>query len=61
MIYIVKDVDWQSCLDLAKTCECCGKKLKVPHATHCSEKCLFKSIKKAKPFVPKKQRSKNSH
>jgi hypothetical protein len=32
-------------------CQKCGKKLTDPHATHCSEECLFDDIKKSKPFV----------
>ena len=34
-----------------KKCLICGKELKNPNATHCSEKCLFKSIEKSKSIL----------
>ena len=37
-----------------KKCLICGKVLKVQDATHCSEKCLFKSIEKSKSILDSK-------
>ena len=41
-------------LEMTKKCEVCGKKLSNDTLTHCSDKCLFESIKNSKKFVPKK-------
>ncbi len=40
-------------------CEVCGKELGNDQSTHCSEKCLFESIKNSQKFVPKEQSPKN--
>ena len=37
-----------------RKCLICGKVLKVQNATHCSEKCLFKSIEKSKSILDSK-------
>ena len=37
-----------------KKCLICGKELKIQDATHCSEKCLFKSIEKSKSILDSK-------
>lgn len=37
-----------------RKCGVCGKELDNPLSTHCSDKCLFESIKKSKPFSRKK-------
>jgi len=39
---------------MGKKCENCSKELENQHLTHCSDKCLFESIKNYKKFVPKK-------
>ena len=39
---------------MKKKCLICGKVLKVQDATHCSEKCLFKSIEKSKSILDSK-------
>ena len=39
---------------MKKKCLICGKKLKNQDATHCSEKCLFKSIEKSKSILDSK-------
>jgi predicted nucleic acid-binding Zn ribbon protein len=36
---------------MKKQCNVCGKFLKNPDATHCSEKCLFKSVEKSKSVL----------
>ncbi len=41
---------------MVKKCENCGKELESQNLTHCSNNCLFESIKNAKRFVPKKER-----
>lgn len=46
----IKDGDSKRNLNLNKKCEVCGKEIQDPHATHCSDKCLFESIKNTKPF-----------
>ncbi|MDE1861678.1 MAG: hypothetical protein KGI33_02070 [Thaumarchaeota archaeon] len=38
---------------MKKKCEVCGKSVPDPYATHCSEKCLFSSIKGAHEVVQK--------
>ena len=38
---------------MGKKCKNCGKELKDPRLTHCSDKCLFESIKNSKKFRPK--------
>jgi len=35
-----------------KKCETCGKVLDSPLVTHCSDKCLFESVKKSREFMP---------
>jgi hypothetical protein len=40
-------------LEMSKKCENCGKKLEKRRLTHCSEKCIFESIKNSKKFSPK--------
>jgi len=35
-----------------KKCENCGKVLDNYLITHCSDKCLFESIKKSREFMP---------
>jgi len=37
-----------------KKCLISGKELKIQDATHCSEKCLFKSIEKSKSILDSK-------
>ena len=32
-------------------CESCGRPIYDPYATHCSEQCIFESIKRAKKVV----------
>jgi hypothetical protein len=44
---------------LEKKCNFCGKELSDPHATHCSDACLFKSVEKAKKFDPENVKTKN--
>jgi len=39
---------------MGKKCENCGKELENQRHTHCSDKCIFESIKNSKKFVPKK-------
>ena len=39
-----------------KKCGVCGKELENPLSTHCSDKCLFKTIKNSKKFVPKRSK-----
>jgi len=39
---------------MKEKCLVCGKKLANKDATHCSEKCLFKSIEKSKSLLDKK-------
>ena len=36
---------------MPKFCKNCGKELDNPHATHCSDECLFTTIKNSKPFT----------
>jgi len=36
---------------MLKFCKNCGKELDNPQATHCSDECLFTSIKNSKPFT----------
>jgi len=39
---------------MKKKCIICDKELKSQDATHCSEKCLFKSIEKSKSILDSK-------
>jgi len=39
---------------MGKKCKNCGKELEDQHLTHCSDKCIYESIKNSKKFVPKK-------
>lgn len=39
-----------------KKCGVCGKELENPLSTHCSDKCLFETIKNSKKFVPKRSK-----
>jgi len=36
--------------EMSAKCKYCGKKLEHKELTHCSDECLFSSIKKSKPF-----------
>ncbi|MDP7284935.1 MAG: hypothetical protein QF488_02110 [Candidatus Nitrosopelagicus sp.] len=36
---------------MKKRCLVCNKELKNENATHCSEKCLFKSVEKSKSIL----------
>jgi len=38
---------------MKKRCVVCNKELKNENTTHCSEKCLFKSIEKSKSILEK--------
>lgn len=35
---------------MEKQCKSCGKEIKNEYITHCSDKCIFDSIKKSKKF-----------
>jgi len=35
---------------MAKICRICGKHIQNKNITHCSDKCIFDSIKKSKKF-----------
>ena len=37
---------------MAKNCEVCGKKIENPDLTHCSDECLFKSVKSSRSIFP---------
>jgi len=39
---------------MKKRCLICSKILKDPDTTHCSEKCLFKSVEKSKSVLDTK-------
>jgi hypothetical protein len=40
------------CCFMGKWCQNCGKLLKNPRLTHCSDECLMKSITKSKTVSP---------
>ncbi len=46
----VKDGELKNMTD--KRCQICGKLLDFSDITHCSEECLFESIKNSKRFMP---------
>jgi len=50
-----KDGDSKRNLNLSNKCEVCGEEIQDQHATHCSDKCIFESIKNTKPFRGLKQ------
>ena len=35
---------------MGKNCENCGKEMRDSNLTHCSEQCVFESIKQSKKF-----------
>ena len=39
---------------MGEKCENCGKKLENGRLTHCSNKCIYESVKKSKKFIPSK-------
>lgn len=41
-------------------CENCGKVLEHTQSTHCSDECLFASIKNSQPFMPENSNKINS-
>jgi predicted nucleic acid-binding Zn ribbon protein len=44
-------------INLKKKCETCGREIDNSEATHCSDDCLFQSIKNSQPFMLSKEDS----